>query len=174
MTARDPYHTRKFVNGRLYGGTFDEGTGRMHYEDISPFRMAGEGFNYPKDVVIYMGRAAQTGEQNPSMDQVIADGFVKALSNLVLRPGDQGEARTMEYRPDRDEYGVETMELRDASKAPEVAGSPSFDLSYPKIPGRDVEGIPNANDPVMREKLRQRLLKNPGYGQDLPGFLKRV
>jgi len=174
MTARDPYDTRTFANGRLYGGNFDEMSGRMRYEDISPFRMAGEGFNYPKDVVIYMGRAAQTGEQNPSMDQVIADGFVKALSNLVLRPGDQGEARTMEYRPDRDEYGVETMELRDASKAPEVAGSPSFDLSYPKIPGRDVEGIPNANDPVMREKLRQRLLKNPGYGQDLPGFLKRV
>jgi len=35
----------------------------------------------------------------------------------------------------------------------ELAGSPSFDLSYPKIPGRNVEGIPNANDPVMREKV---------------------
>ena len=55
-----------------------------------------------------------------------------------------------------------------------VAGSPSFDLSYPKIPGRDLEGVPNANDPVMREKLRQRLLKNPEGGQELPGFLKRA
>jgi hypothetical protein len=55
----------------------------------------------------------------------------------------------------------------------EVAGSPSFDLSYPKIPGRDVEGIPNANDPVMREKLRRRLLKNPEGGQQLPEFLIR-
>jgi hypothetical protein len=63
----------------------------------------------------------------------------------------------------------------DEEGAPEIlAGSPSFDLSYPKIPGRNVEGIPNANDPVMREKLRQRLLKNPDYGQDLPGFLKRA
>jgi hypothetical protein len=53
-----------------------------------------------------------------------------------------------------------------------VAGSPSFDLSYPKIPGKDLEGVPNANDPVMREKLRQRLLKNPAGGQELPGFLK--
>jgi len=55
-----------------------------------------------------------------------------------------------------------------------VAGSPSFDLSYPKIPGRDLEGIPNANDPIMREKLRQRLLKNPEGGQELPGFVKRA
>jgi hypothetical protein len=54
------------------------------------------------------------------------------------------------------------------------AAAKSFDLSYPKIPGRSVEGIPNANDPVMREKLRQRLLRNPEGGQDLPGFLKRV
>jgi hypothetical protein len=54
------------------------------------------------------------------------------------------------------------------------ASAPSFDLSYPKIPGRNVEGIPNANDPVMREKLRQRLLRNPEGGQELPGFLKRV
>jgi len=55
-----------------------------------------------------------------------------------------------------------------------VAGSLNHDLSYPKIPGRDVQGIPNANDPVMREKLRQRLLNNPGGGEDLPGFLKKA
>lgn len=55
-----------------------------------------------------------------------------------------------------------------------ISGSPSFDLTYPKIPGRNVEGIPNANDPVMREKLRQRLLKNPEGGQELPGFLKKA
>lgn len=55
-----------------------------------------------------------------------------------------------------------------------VAGSLNHDLSYPKIPGRDVQGIPNANDPVMREKLRQRLLNNPSGGEDLPGFLKKA
>jgi len=55
---------------------------------------------------------------------------------------------------------------------PDIAGSPSFDLSYPKIPGRNVEGIPNANDPVMRKKLLDRFTKNPG-GQQLPGFLNR-
>ncbi len=55
-----------------------------------------------------------------------------------------------------------------------VAGSPSFDMSYPKIPGRDVEGINNANDPVMREKLRQKLLKNPNGTEQLPPFLKGV
>lgn len=56
----------------------------------------------------------------------------------------------------------------------EIAGSPSFDLNYPKIPGRDLQGVPNANDPVMREKLRRRLLKNPEGGQELPGFLRKA
>lgn len=55
-----------------------------------------------------------------------------------------------------------------------LAGNPSFDLSYPKIPGRDVEGVPNANDPQMREKLRRRFLLNPDGGQDLPGFVKKA
>ena len=57
---------------------------------------------------------------------------------------------------------------------PEIAGSLSFDLNYPKIPGRDLQGVPNANDPVMREKLRRRLLKNPEGGQELPGFLRKA
>jgi len=56
---------------------------------------------------------------------------------------------------------------------PDIAGSPSFDLSYPKIPGRNLEGVPNANDPVMRERLRGRLLKNPTGREELPGFLLR-
>lgn len=55
-----------------------------------------------------------------------------------------------------------------------IAASPSFDLSYPKIPGRDLEGINNANDPVMREKLRNRLLINPKGTEDLPGFIKKA
>lgn len=55
-----------------------------------------------------------------------------------------------------------------------ISASPSFNLEYPKIPGRNLEGIPNANDPVMREKLRQRLLKNPMGGEELPGFIKKA
>lgn len=55
-----------------------------------------------------------------------------------------------------------------------LAGSPSFDLSYPKIPGKNLEGVPNANDPVMRRKLQNRLLKNPGGAEMLPGFLGRA
>lgn len=55
-----------------------------------------------------------------------------------------------------------------------IAGGKSFDLSYPKIPGRSLEGIPNANDPVMREKLRQRLLRNPQGDEQLPGFLQKA
>ncbi len=55
-----------------------------------------------------------------------------------------------------------------------IARSPSYDLGYPKIPGRDLEGIPNANDPAMREKLRQRFLLNPKGQEDIPGFLKKA
>jgi len=55
-----------------------------------------------------------------------------------------------------------------------IAGSPSFDLGYPNIPGRTLEGIPNAKDPIMRQKLRERLLKNPNGTEQLPPFLKGV
>lgn len=70
----------------------------------------------------------------------------------------------MPYYPNQDYGGVELL-----------AGSPSFDLNYGR--GRDgtsLEGIPNANDPVMRQKLRNRLLKNPAGTESLPWFLKRV
>lgn len=87
--------------------------------------------------------------------------------------------RTMEYVPERD--GRAAPEILTPPGSTNIggveellAGGKSFDLSYPKIPGRDLEGIPNANDPVMREKLRQRLLKNPDGGQELPGFLRRA
>ena len=86
---------------------------------------------------------------------------------------------------DYSQMGTDIPDLRLQNKyAQEMGGpllgetllsrNPSFDLSYPKIPGRDVEGIPNANDPVMREKLRQRMLRNPNGGQELPGFLKKA
>jgi hypothetical protein len=55
-----------------------------------------------------------------------------------------------------------------------LAGNPSFDLSYPKIPGRNVEGVPNANEPEMRKKLMERFLRNPSGGEYLPGFLKKA
>lgn len=61
----------------------------------------------------------------------------------------------------------------DASVLEQLARNPSFDLSHPKIPGRDLEGIPNANDPLIREKLRQRMLRNPAGDEALPSFLVR-
>lgn len=133
---------------------------------------AGEALNLTPDLVIYMGREAQNGRTDPRVlteeDARIADGITSAL------------VRTMEYRPDRD--GPVTLEpitppgYQPGSGEVEelIAGSPSFDLGYPKIPGRNVEGIPNANDPVMREKLRQRLLKNLGGQEDIPGFLRKA
>jgi hypothetical protein len=54
-----------------------------------------------------------------------------------------------------------------------IAGSPSFDMNKPYIPGQqDYTGIPNAT-PEMLRRLQQRKLVNPG-GQQLPGFLKQV
>jgi len=58
-------------------------------------------------------------------------------------------------------------------QSPDIAGSPSFDLSYPHIPGRNLEGVYNANDPVMRKKAIYRLLKNPEGREELPEFLNR-
>tara|TARA_Y100000004_G_scaffold197236_1_gene270585 strand:+ start:2728 stop:3279 length:552 start_codon:yes stop_codon:yes gene_type:complete len=45
-----------------------------------------------------------------------------------------------------------------------VAGTPSFDVGVPHIPGKNLEGVPNAKD--MREVLKRKYLKNPG-GQTL-------
>ena len=54
-----------------------------------------------------------------------------------------------------------------------IAGSPSFDMNKPYIPGQqDYTGIPNAT-PEMLRRLQQRKMVNPG-GQELPGFLKPV
>jgi hypothetical protein len=56
----------------------------------------------------------------------------------------------------------------------EIAGTPSFDMSKPYIPGQqDYTGIPNAT-PEMLGRLRDRRLRNPRGQEDLPGFLKPV
>ena len=179
MSLVDPYHDRVFRNGRLYGVNYNEQTMQPTYTDISPFgggRKAGEGIGLEPDVVIYMGKASQGMPQNEAMDQRIAEGFMKAIGQVFGQP----EMRTLEYVPERD--GPATPEPigpynPDTDKSEVIqllAGSPSFDMSYPRgRMGDNFEGIPNANDPVMREKLRNRRLRNPA-GKDLPGFLGTV
>ena len=66
-------------------------------------------------------------------------------------------------------YGTELGNIQGMDA---IAGGFNHDLSYPKIPGRDVQGIPNAD--VMREKLRQRLLKNPNGEETLPPFIQKA
>lgn len=104
---------------------------------------------------------------------------VPALQNLVFRPGidkveiekgpydfekDPPVIEKLPYFPDRDDDGFELM----------LAGfQMPDDLSYPHVPGKSVQGVPNANDPVMKKKLKDRLLKNQLI-QELPGFLGRV
>ena len=180
MSLVDPYHDRVFRNGRLYGVNYNEQTMQPTYTDISPFgggRKAGEGIGLEPDVVIYMGKASQGMPQNEAMDQRIAEGFMKAIGQVFGQP----EMRTLEYVPERD--GPATPEPigpynPDTDKSEVIqllAGSPSFDMSYPRgRMGDNFEGIPNANDPVMREKLRNRRLRNPAGKEDLPGFLGTV
>ena len=180
MSLVDPYHDRVFRNGRLYGVNYNEQTMQPTYTDISPFgggRKAGEGIGLEPDVVIYMGKASQGMPQNEAMDQRIAEGFMKAIGQVFGQP----EMRTLEYVPERD--GPATPEPigpynPDTDKSEVIqllAGSPSFDMSYPRgRMGDNFEGIPNANDPVMREKLRNRRLRNPAGSEDIPGFLGRA
>ena len=52
-----------------------------------------------------------------------------------------------------------------AALAYELAGTPSFDVNVPYIPGKNLEGVPNAD--TMRERIKRKYLKNPG-GQILP------
>ena len=101
MSLVDPYHDRVFRNGRLYGVNYNEQTMQPTYTDISPFgggRKAGEGIGLEPDVVIYMGKASQGMPQNESMDQRIAEGFMKAIGQVFGQPG----MRTLEYVPERD------------------------------------------------------------------------
>ena len=185
MSLVDPYHDRVFRNGRLYGVNYNEMTNQPSYTDISPFstgRKAGEGIGLEPDVVIYMGKAAQGMPQDEGMDRRIAEGMMNAIGKAVFRAGlDGGDPRTLEYVPERDgpatpePIGPYNPDTDNSEIIQLLAGSPSFDMSYPRgRMGDNFEGIPNANDPVMREKLRNRRLRNPAGKEDLPGFLGTV
>ena len=185
MSLVDPYHDRVFRNGRLYGVNYNEMTSKPSYTDISPFgtgRKAGEGIGLEPDVVIYMGKAAQGMPQDEGMDRRIAEGMMNAIGKAVFGADlDGGDVRTLEYVPGRD--GPATPEIlgpynpdTEKSGVELLAGfQMPADISYPRgRRGDNFEGIPNANDPVMREKLRNRRLRNPAGVEDLPGFLGTV
>lgn len=117
--------------------------------------MAGEAVGLPADLVEYMAHQAQAGRSDPRItsakDAQVFDNVYGAVTGCI-----GPRLSTGECGPVDDDL---------------LAGAKSFDLGYPKIPGRNLEGIPNANDPVMREKLRQRLLLNPNGKEQLPPFL---
>jgi hypothetical protein len=105
MSLVDQFDTRDFVNGRLVGGNYNEMTGNMTYSDISPYganRMAGSGLGLGNDVVAYMGNAGMGGPRDEGMDDFIGRAVTGVISDLLLRPEDKAESRTMEYRPERD------------------------------------------------------------------------
>lgn len=106
-------------------------------------RSAGAALNLPAELVAYIGQEAMAGRTDPA----------------VLTAADQAIAERV---------GAAVQ----GAMAEQLAASPSFNVRLPKIPGRDLEGVPNADEPLMREKLRQRLLRNPSGQEDLSGFLK--
>jgi len=120
----------------------------------------------------------QMGEENTWRDLLFRpERDTAGAQTLPYYPAEDTSAyQTLPYYPEQDATTVDPL-LGNWSAAPaeeSLARNPSFDLNYPKIPGKDVEGIPNANDRVMREKLRRRLLRNPDGGQELPGFLRQA
>jgi hypothetical protein len=120
----------------------------------------------------------QMGQENTWRDLLFRpERDTAGAQTLPYYPG-QGTStyQTLPYYPEQDTTTLDPL-LGDWRADPgeeSLARGASFDLGYPKIPGKDVEGIPNANDPVMREKLRRRLLRNPDGGQELPGFLRQA
>jgi hypothetical protein len=120
----------------------------------------------------------QMGEENTWRDLLFRPERDSAgVQALPYYPGqDTSTYQTLPYYPEQDTSTLEPLsgDWTAPSSDGLLARNQSFDLGYPKIPGKDVEGIPNANDPVMREKLRRRLLRNPDGGQELPGFLRQA
>ena len=113
MSLVDQFDTRDFVNGRLIGGNYNEMTGNTTYSDISPYggnRMAGSGLGLGNDVVAYMGNAGMGGPRDEGMDDFIGRAVTGVIDNLLLRPEDKAESRTMEYGPERDGFEIEQLD----------------------------------------------------------------
>ena len=108
----------------------------------------------------------------------------------VMANGGDGAGFLREYRRGMSDYsqaGTDIPALRLQEKYAQeqggpiynqlIAGSPSFDLRFPKMPGQgteqqNIEGIPNATPELLR-RFVERKMKNPG-GQELPAFIKGV
>ena len=120
MSLVDPYHDRVFRNGRLYGVNYNEMTNQPSYTDISAFgaggHRAGMGLDLERDVVIYMGKAAQGMPQDQGMDVRIAEGMLKAMGRAIaptmdwVHGRDKAEAMTMDWVHGRDKAEARTME----------------------------------------------------------------
>ena len=147
MSLVDQFDTRDFVNGRLIGGNYNEMTGNTTYSDISPYggnRMAGSGLGLGNDVVAYMGNAGMGGPRDEGMDDFIGRAVTGVIDNLLLRPEDKAESRTMEYRPERDgPFELEQLVRGEGG----VPGEP-YDSKRTPAPvkpygeGRDRDGFP--------------------------------
>ena len=175
MSLVDKFDTRDFVNGRLIGGNYNEMTGNTTYSDISPYggnRMAGSGLGLGNDVVAYMGNAGMGGPRDEGIDDFIGRAVTGVINDLLLRPEDKAELRTLEYRPERDKAELRTLEYRPERDGPfeleqlvrgegGVPGEPydSKRTPPPEKPygeGRDRDGFPL--------KLATSFDITPGFG----------
>ena len=156
MSFQDVYDDRIFRNGQVIGVNYG---GPVHQPTVTYSNIPNLGAGRLPDTGLGYGgrRAPRHSGGDPNL------GNTGAFMNLPYF-GEPLNPTVMPYYPGQDYGGVQLL-----------AGSPSFDLNYGR--GRDgtsLEGIPNANDPVMRQKLRNRLLKNPAGTESLPGFLRKV
>ena len=206
MSLVDKFDTRDFVNGRLIGGNYNEMTGNTTYSDISPYggnRMAGSGLGLGNDVVAYMGNAGMGGPRDEGIDDFIGRAVTGVINDLLLRPEDKAELRTLEYRPERDG----PFELEQLVRGEGGVPSEPYDSKRTPPPekpygeGRDRDGFPiklaggfrgrgyGQVDPRRGglEYMTQEALKslpNSGLAEEkhrqirsqtaLPGFLKGV
>lgn len=153
MSFQDKYDDRFFRNGQVVGVNYG---GSVHQPTVTYSNIPNLGAGRLPDP------GPRYGESRLPKPRYSGD-LAGAFMNLPYF-GESLNPTIMPYYPNQDYGGVQLL-----------AGSPSFDLNYGR--GRDgtsLEGIPNANDPVMRQKLRNRLLKNPAGTESLPGFLRRV
>ena len=130
-------------------------------------RRAGEGLDLDPDVVIYMGEAAQGKPQNQAMDVRIAEGMLKSIGRAIepqlldLLSQQGPEARTLEYRPERD-----------GPATPEPIGPYNPDTDESKVETMEIRNKPRQMTPGEVREFFGGM--DPGIGLDMGPYGRQV
>ena len=126
------------------------------------------------DIPFYANANAYAGGQGTGIPP-----WYKQVSMEIPAGGSPGQDMTewtKELRKKENEAVPAPGFLRDYLRKngiPVKQAGASFNLNTPYVPGKDFTGVPNADNPAMKEKLRNRLLKNPSGSEQIPSFLVR-